>query len=328
GVSPNGGGSANGILINEGTIQSEGDAIYLNAGSNRSTGILRAIDGARLVFERPVDNSNNTLRLEGEGTIALRNTIIGGTVIVAETAILKPSGGSTRLDGVVMDGDLSVNDADLFVMNGLTLNGELTVGGPEGQGRVWFDGTQTLAGNGTVILNAQANENVTGLLIRNDGDTLTIGENMTVRGRKGYLGVSPNGGGSTDSAIVNRGVVQLSFGAINSRFTNAGLFRVGGNDEAHIQINSEFLQESSGVLEIGLGPSGLHDRLTISSMATLNGTLKIVQSSQFSPSSGDEFLVLTFATLSGAFTEIIGNNQGSVTLNLDYRTNGLSLVAQ
>ncbi|HBE66692.1 MAG TPA: hypothetical protein DDW52_00955, partial [Planctomycetaceae bacterium] len=181
-----------------------------------------------LVIDSPLQISGGRLSITGELYVGNRLEITGGVLADAQIESTDPAFlllRSARLDGVVMDSDLSVNDTDLFVMNGLTLNGELIVGGPEGQGRIWFDGTQTLGGNGTVILNAEPNEEVTGLLIRNDGDTLTIGENMTVRGRKGYIGVSPNGGGSTDGILVNEGTIQSEGDAI---YLNAGSNRSTG----------------------------------------------------------------------------------------------------
>ena len=106
----------------------------------------------------------------GTGSLTISNsvqvnngfTLSGGTLV--KGTILQTTNGqdilvsSGTLDGVTVNGDLdvgsTVSGANLFVLNGLTLNGTMRVGNPtnNGTGALSFAGTQTLGGNGTVIL--------------------------------------------------------------------------------------------------------------------------------------------------------------------------------
>ncbi|MDB5389043.1 MAG: tandem-95 repeat protein, partial [Planctomycetaceae bacterium] len=146
---------------------------------------------------------NSTLTLSG-GTIA--NSILtetGGSELVASH-----SGGT--LNGVALDGTLDLSQGPLFgtsylyVVNGLTLqnNAQVLLGNEAGTtfGALFFDGTQTLGGVGTVILGSST-ENL--LQAGNDDlvQTLTIGPQITVRGHTGSLG------GSINSTIINLGTI-------------------------------------------------------------------------------------------------------------------------
>src|SRR6185369_8805898 len=119
----------------------------------------------------------------------LRNTVLttsGGAQLIF---------GSGTLDGVTVNGDLDVgrasNGAQLWVLNDLVLNGTLYVGNPTNgwYGQVAFVGTQTLDGNGGMVVFGNSGP-CNALRLDTAGMNLTIGPGITVRGQAGQIGRS------------------------------------------------------------------------------------------------------------------------------------------
>ncbi len=139
---------------------------------------------------------NNTFTLAG-GTLA-NATVLAGTG--GQMLTCTPSGGT--LDGVTADGDLdlaSIAGAFVYVKDGLTLsNSTVHLGNAVGStyGYLYFEGTQTLGGTGTVLFGKNGNNAINQ---NYGGTTLTIGPQVTVRGSSGTLGVA---------AIVNQGTIS------------------------------------------------------------------------------------------------------------------------
>ncbi len=138
-----------------------------------------------------VTNTGNTISVDGSGsTVTLAGTITGGTVTETNGAVMSVIGGAT-MDGVTVNGDLSINYGAVTVEDGLTLNGTATIA--EGANGLYFVGTQTLAGNGSVVFGSYAYYGG-GLVGYNylytdaATSTLTIGPSITVSGNYGVLG--------------------------------------------------------------------------------------------------------------------------------------------
>ena len=149
-------------------------------------------------------NTGNTLALTGPGTFASSGTIQGGTVSVAAGTLLDLSG---TVDGVTVNGSFQVDgNNSVVVEDGLTLNGTATLGDSTGFGLLYFEGTQTLGGSGTVVFGTFDTRNA--LMVASAGTTLTIGAGITVQGQNGYVGYDPNFGGSPDVSVVNQGTIQ------------------------------------------------------------------------------------------------------------------------
>ena len=218
GYSPEIGGSP--TVDNQGTIQADvsGGTITVNGTGDQNTGTLKALDGGTLSLQggnwgdsgvnyadatsafsigASFSNDGNTLALTGPGAFTCGGTIQGGTVSVAAGTTLDLDG---TLGGVTIDGNFQVvGDNDVVVKDGLTLNGTATLGGSGGSnwGFLNFNGSQTLGGTGTVTFNGPGPYNALGL----SSGTLTIGPGITVRGQSGYLGYSPDIGGSPSKSL-------------------------------------------------------------------------------------------------------------------------------
>ncbi len=186
-----------------------------------------------LTNQATLDLSSGTLDVTGTiqssgGQLALEGATLGGGTTAAGTTLVGQSG---TLDGVTIDGDFQVLDENsVTVTNGLTLNGTATLGGSGGGnwGTLDFSGSQTLAGSGTVMFNGPGPYNALAI----SSGTLTIGPSITVQGGNGYLGYSPEVGGSPSYiSVVNQGTIEWANGAnisIESTLTNSGTISVDG----------------------------------------------------------------------------------------------------
>jgi hypothetical protein len=153
-----------------------------------------------------LDNSNSTLALNSTtGTWNLHGGKIQGGIIAVPTdgaQLTVDSFGST-LKGVTLNANLDLT-ASLKVVDGLTLNSTIAIGKADGTGSATlnFEGTQTLAGTGAIVfggstsnaLNIQGFPNVA---------TLTIGPNITIRGKSGTIRNS-----GTANTFINQGKID------------------------------------------------------------------------------------------------------------------------
>lgn len=187
-------------------------------------GTIDVADG-RLRLVGTLDNAGHHLTLHGDtNTLTLRGgTLLGGTLSLANGARLIGTPQDGRLDGVTLNGDLDLTafDSQLFVTNGLTLNGTVALGHPSinWRGALTFQGTQTLAGQGTVVFGL-ASCNV--LRVATAGASLTLGPDLTVRGRSGQIGYTPGCvAGPSNVGLINQGtiVADVAGGTITIRAT-------------------------------------------------------------------------------------------------------------
>ncbi len=167
-----------GSCVNSGSFGGSGGTVTISGSFDNQAGTLTNAEpttisgtfsngaGQTLIFEASgtitgfLDNEGGQVVVNGANPLTLNSgTIQGGTVIVTNGASLVVQGSGT-LDGVTVNGLLDVgntyNGANLTVTNGLTLNGTALVGlvgnptNNQWYGRVFFGGSQTLAGDGTV----------------------------------------------------------------------------------------------------------------------------------------------------------------------------------
>ena len=251
-------GSAGGSIVNEGTIQADvsGGTITIDGTGNQNTGSLNALNGATLSLQgsnwqdsgvnyadatsafslaASFSNSGNTLALTGPGTFSSSGTIQGGTISVAAGTLLSDSG---TLDGVTVDGNWEVvSDNSVSVLDGLTINGTLTLGDSSTVGYLNFSGSQTLGGTGAVVFGSATYRTpyygytyYNGLFVTTAGDTLTIGPSVTVSGSLGAIGYASYEG-SSGGSVVNQGTIEWANGAsisIPGTLTNDGAITVDG----------------------------------------------------------------------------------------------------
>ena len=127
----------------------------------------------------------------------------------------------------------------------------------------------------------------------------------------------------------NEGIVRvyggdfLDLSPVGGVFTNAGTL-VLGNMTA-LRIGGDFVQEASGMLDIGLGgPLTLTSgRVLIAQNATLDGMVSVSFELGYSPSVGDEFLFLGATSAQGTFSGAVV--ESDLTTEFVYLPDGVLL---
>lgn len=96
-----------------------------------------------------------------------------------------------------------------------------------------------------------------------------------------------------------------------------------------VHVSESFTQSSSGSLAFELGGTLANEfgKLTSNKAFTLDGTLDASVTNGFTPTSGNEFEIMTFGSVSGDFTTKNGLDLGGLTLELNYGATNLRLVA-
>ena len=102
-----------------------------------------------------------------------------------------------------------IGNGNLTVKDGLTLSGTLSLGNTTSVGYLNFSNTETLGGTGTVVFGSTySGQSYDGLYGSTAGTTLTIGANVTVRGKLGIIGSYYPYLGATNVNVVNQGIIQ------------------------------------------------------------------------------------------------------------------------
>ncbi len=197
-------GNSSNVWSNAGTISAVNSTVNLGGqftlaalGTfNRTAGTVNLVG--------TLNNTGTTLALNATtGSWNLvGGTLASGTLTDAGSAELVFTSSGGTLDGVTAASDLDLasnNGAFAYVKDGLTLsNSTVHLGNAAGStyGYLYFEGTQTLGGTGTVLFGKNGSNTINQ---NYGGTTLTIGPRVTVRGSSGTLG---------GAAIVNQGTIS------------------------------------------------------------------------------------------------------------------------
>jgi hypothetical protein len=230
----------------------------------------------------------------------LGGTITGGTVAVTAGATLtvtqqtSPNVNGT-FNGVTLNGNLTiVNGAFLLIVNGMTLNGIVTVSGTSTTtGVAFLPGTQTLGGTGEVVLGTASGQDIFSLGFQGSS-TVTIGSGIKVHGR----GQIVQGSAST---LINNGTISadvagqgLSIGG--GVFTNNGTISAINGATLSI-VSTSWSNAATGIV------TATSSTLTLNSAFTLTaGAIRLTGGTI----AGNQTITLQGGVLSGTGT-INGN---------------------
>jgi len=258
-----------------GTLAVSGSGV-LDIGGTVTTGSLGTISngGGTLNLTGVLNNTGATLALSDTTTGALNldgGTITGGTVTSSGSAsLVVPLNDFATLYGVTLGTPLTVQDgAYVTVENGLTLNNAtMTMAASNSGAVVYFQGSQTLGGDGQVFFGGNGGYNL--LYAQGDGTptgaaTLTIGPQITVDGSEsgtiaGYYTfdniniegtVNSDGNGQTITisadTVTNNGFIEATNGGslnLTNLFNSNTLSITGGGS---LSLNGFFF--NSGALD-------------------------------------------------------------------------------
>ncbi len=247
--------------------------------------------------------------LQGQGEIVLQNDAVFNNE--SDGAVNLDFGSVAATSGFTDDGTGTLNNAGSITITGnpaLSYSASIEIDKLSNTGTLEIDGgtlsvyiystlTQ-LTSNGSTLSG--------GTWIARDGATLDLenANNLTTNAAT----IIVDGTGSNISALQNlndnSGSLSLLNGAklsVSDNFTNSGTLELG--DGSTLTVPGEFTQTSGGTLTIHIGgtsASALFGSVAITGAANLAGTLDVVLDS-FTPSIGDVYTLLTYASMSGAF---------------------------
>ena len=170
-----------------------------------------------------------------------------------------------------------------------------------------------LSSGGASVIVGGAGDDV----IENNG--LVVGSVDLGTGHNAFFNYS---GGRVESGA------SLNLGAGN-QFLNAGVLAPGGQNAIQpTALTGNFLQTSTGILQIKLGPGAVSDQLAVSGNALVGGTLSVSRFNGFLPTKGDQYTFLTAGqSLAGQFASLDDPLKGNYALMLKpvYLANSIAL---
>jgi VCBS repeat-containing protein len=222
-------------------IADVGGHLNIAVGPWSNQGQIQVNDGAKLDLGGSFTQAGlGSLTRTGTNTVNLTGTVTGGLTLddtlgtwnlvgatLAGGAVAVANGSSAKLvatnttshltGGVTLNApiDMASNPensgaAQVDVTGGLTLNSTLQLGQPNPPqtgfgtfGILTFNGTQALTGTGTISLGVRSGNAINH---GSNGQTLTIGPGVTIRGAAGIIG-------SSLSTVINQGTIRRDAGA-------------------------------------------------------------------------------------------------------------------
>jgi hypothetical protein len=120
-------------------------------------------------------------------------------------------------------------------------------------------------------------------------------------------------------------------GTIDANLTNAGTLSPGSSPGT-INVDGDFTQESTGTLAIELGGTTAgteYDQVNVTGAASFDGTLEITLIDDFSPSAGQTFTLMTYASRDGIFSSThLPILDPGLIWEINYYTTSLTLTAK
>jgi YD repeat-containing protein len=171
-----------------------------------------------------------------------------------------------------------------------------------------------------------------------DGSTLTFPSGTAITGNGASITLGGSGAAITgiSGLTSNSGNLSLTNGAnfaTTGDFSNSGSLSVGPGSAFNVSGN--FVQTPNGTLNAAIGGSpaaGLYGKIVAGGTATLGGALNVALFNGYSPTFGQKYPVMSFASATGSFATITGlpsgmtATQAATKLNLAIAANAVDLV--
>ncbi len=332
-----GDGLVNVHLTNEGTVRADipGRTLYLSGDWKINQRLMEAADSSRLQF--------NTGSISNQARIVARD------------------GGEVRLDQMGQHYDVyarrltggwwEVYDGSTMRMmsvNPLTLNAGVLLSGPtsvicrDEAGTPALASLNTIQVGGTLALAAGRDFDFSANLT--NAGSLVVGEacSLGVPGSLTQTGYNPSGtqhqgaGWATvNGTLASPDTLRFQGGSVMGTGTIAGNVKSGARvspgtstSAGTLTIGGGYAQTGAGhfYVELGNPQPGYHDRLNVTGHAKLGGRIWVAALEGYTPSAGDVFTVMTFASREGQFTEKWGCPGVGLDYEVIYEANAVKIA--
>ena len=260
--------------------------------------------------ELKANPSSGAGRILVTGTGNLLASDIGANEIVTVAGgyhgdgILESPIGRTNNGTIILRTDGAADTSKIAFASGATLenNGTLTTNNETAQGGPARVIEGNLVNNGTINVNYDTKfDQAAAVFIQNFGGTTTVasGKTLDLTGSDGTLELS---GGTLNGTGTVKGDVQNDDGIV-APGKSPGILTVDGN----------FTQAAGGTLAIEIGgttPGTGADRLVVTGIATMGGTLALTTINSFVPSLSFNYVYLTTNQLQGTTFAVTGTDAG------------------
>lgn len=222
-------------VLNQGQYSTTAGATLRLVGTGPSSHVGAINNGGSVIIAGTVNNASSSWALSSNGAWQLAaGAIIGGTLVIPQgQSLTTTSSSSNLLDGVVVKGDLRLQDASarLRIKNGLDLEGSIDLVGSGS--RIVYDGTQTWHRGEVRTTSTLGSVRRVAEAIAPEG-VLTLGSEFRINGANLTVGLS---GGAVES-VVNHGSIQSQAGPALTieaeAFHNLGMVHAGPSTQLNM----------------------------------------------------------------------------------------------
>jgi hypothetical protein len=288
--------AGNGDLTNLGTMNLSGTAEkdFYNDG---------VLDNFGTIIQ--ADTGNLQLGTDGDFPTTLKNE-------AGASYLLEGDGGLSEVsDSGAAPGQISLSNAGLIQKNAGTGTSNFSVlGSITNTGTIEADSGTISLGATLGISQIAGGELTAGTWSALNGASLQLPASITSNAANLIM----SGGGASISGISglssNSGSVSLLGGAdlsLVGNFANSGSLTIGADGTLSIGGNASETAAASLGIQIGGTPaSGQFGRFNVAGTFVLAGTFELDPFSTFTPSAGQDYKAITFASASGSFSTILG----------------------
>ncbi len=265
-----------------------------------------------IISSAPLTLSANSLTLSGTGSAQFTTSTATFNTPVTATMPVNISGATVNFNGATSS-SLSTLNLSSGTLSG---SGTVSVSGASS----WTGGTMSGIGSTTIAFGATLNVSSAGTLtatrnfsnagtVNVNGGTLQLSSFPTNAGTLDIAAgatLSTNNNPLTNAATgIITGNGTLDLGGTGHLLTSSGTLQPG-NSPGTLTINGDVTMTSSSVTNVEIQPPGVtagtdYDLITVTGAANLNGTLNVTHLNGFTPSAGNTFRIMTYASSTGDF---------------------------